>query len=1057
MLNALITRRGAAALTVLITLALPGTAAAQRSVDEAIKVIDSFRSDAKTGAATPVSFVPPPRTIADITAILDKQKPDPARRAASTARADGQPAAGLAPQDLADFYFQRSLSAMEIGRAQQSLDDVKKAYEIGSQANSAPARLMQYLQSIGASYLALGDMKNGIATQHQRLQLSQRMDGGFGQAVNSHSMLANLHSRAGQIDTAREAVAAAEKMVANAPPRMPQHFKNFSAAQVHRARGALALATGRAAEAETAYREALATLAQIIPIANNIGIPLESLLTLRDNFHIDIGTALARQNRLVEAEAEVRRALLNRLERNGRYAANTATDVSSLANILFDQGRYAESEKLADAARETLEALGHGKGSTPLAAARALVARSQAAQGKGQEQRATYAALAQDLADNAELRARFLDRNIGYAISLMNSGQLAEAIRITENAAETNRRTLGDKAFPTAQARGWLAAALARQGNTARAASEFEAATEILLASSRQADDADDDGASVGQQDRQTQRIVEIYLGLLADTKGSAAAAETFRLADAIRGKSVQRALAASAARASTTDPALANLVRYEQDAQKQAAALQGLLTNILTRPTSEQDAGAVQKLRKDIDSLRTARARLREEIERRFPDYVNLIDPRPVTVEQAQKSLKPGEALIATYAGDERLFVWAIPHQGPAAYASSKVTDKEMEKMVTELRKALDPNADTLESVPAFDVALANRLYELLLKPVEAGWKDARSLMVVPHKALGQLPTAVLVTEKIAQPAKAGVFFAEYKNVPFLARKVAVTQLPSVASLATLRSLPAPAANRDAFVAFGDPWFSPEQANEARQQVAMNTLQTRGRLVRRNAPKTEGVDSAELAMLPRLPDTAEEVKSIALALSADLSKDVFTGEAANEKTVKSMDLSKRKIVMFATHGLVPGDLNGLTQPALAMTAPGVAKVDGDGLLTMEEVLALKLNADWVVLSACNTATGSGAGAEAVSGLGRAFFYAGTRALLVSNWPVETVSARTLTTDLFRRQAENPGLARGEAMRQAEVALIDGPGAIDEATKQPMFSYAHPIFWAPFSVVGDGG
>ncbi len=1052
------TTRGSAAVVVLITLALAGPASAQRNVDEAIKVIDAFRGDTKGGGnAAPVSFVAPPRTVADITAILDRQKPDPVKRAASTARADSQPAAGLAPQDLADFYYQRGLAATELGRAQQALEDYRKAYEIGTAASSAPARLSSYLQSIGFSYMAVGDMKNGIATQQQRIQLAQRMDGGFGQAVNAHSLLAAYYSRIGQIDTARESVATAEKMVANAPPRMPKHFKDLSQAQAFRARGALALATGRAAEAEAAYRETQAIVAGLVPMANNIGIPAEVILGFRDNLHIDIGTALARQNRLVEAEAEIRRALLNRLERNGRYSSNTASDVLALSGILFDQGRYAESEKLAEAARETLSGLGHGKGSGPLANARSFVARAQSAQGKIAETRATYAALAEDVGDNPELRARTLDGNIGYAINLLFAGQTAEAARIAENVAAKSQRNLGDKAFATAQARGWLATALARQGDTARAASEFAAATEILLSSSRQAEDADDDGASVGQQDRQIQRIVESYLGLLADTRGSAAAAETFRLADAIRGKSVQRALAASAARSSATDPALANLVRYEQDAQKQAAALQGLLTNILTRPTSEQDAGAVQKLRKDIDSLRTARARLREEIERRFPDYVNLIDPKPASVEQAQKSLKPGEALIATYSGSERLFVWAIPHQGPAAYASSKVTDREIETMVTELRKALDPNADTLEAVPAFDVALANKLYELLLKPVEAGWKDAKSLMVVPHKALGQLPTAVLVTEKVPQPAKGGVFFAEYKNVPFLARKVAVTQLPSVASLATLRALPAPPANRETFAAFGDPWFSPEQATEAKQQVAMNTLQTRGKLVRRNAPKTEGVDSAELAQLPRLPDTAEEVKSIALALKADLSKDVFIGEAANEKTVKSMDLSKRKIIMFATHGLVPGDLNGLTQPALAMTAPAVAKVDGDGLLTMEEVLALKLTADWVVLSACNTATGSGAGAEAVSGLGRAFFYAGTRALLVSTWPVETVSARTLTTDLFRRQAEDPKLARGEAMRQAEVALIDGPGAIDEATKQPMFSYAHPIFWAPFSVVGDGG
>jgi len=109
------------------------------------------------------------------------------------------------------------------------------------------------------------------------------------------------------------------------------------------------------------------------------------------------------------------------------------------------------------------------------------------------------------------------------------------------------------------------------------------------------------------------------------------------------------------------------------------------------------------------------------------------------------------------------------------------------------------------------------------------------------------------------------------------------------------------------------------------------------------------------------------------------------------------------------------------------------------------------------VLSACNTAAGDGAGAEAVSGLGRAFFYAGARALLVSNWPVETSSARRLTTDLFRRQAEHPTLSRAEALRQAELGLIDSDGMVDPATKKVAFSYAHPIFWAPFSLVGDGG
>jgi len=89
--------------------------------------------------------------------------------------------------------------------------------------------------------------------------------------------------------------------------------------------------------------------------------------------------------------------------------------------------------------------------------------------------------------------------------------------------------------------------------------------------------------------------------------------------------------------------------------------------------------------------------------------------------------------------------------------------------------------------------------------------------------------------------------------------------------------------------------------------------------------------------------------------------------------------------------------------------------------------------------------------------LGRAFFYAGTRALLVSNWPVETTSARILTTDVFSRQQANPALSRAEALQRAQIALIDGPGFIDAESNKPVFSYAHPIFWAPFSLIGEGG
>jgi CHAT domain-containing protein len=119
--------------------------------------------------------------------------------------------------------------------------------------------------------------------------------------------------------------------------------------------------------------------------------------------------------------------------------------------------------------------------------------------------------------------------------------------------------------------------------------------------------------------------------------------------------------------------------------------------------------------------------------------------------------------------------------------------------------------------------------------------------------------------------------------------------------------------------------------------------------------------------------------------------------------------------------------------------------------------MKLRMNADWVLLSACNTGAADGAGAEAVSGLGRAFFYAGTRTILVSMWSVETTSARKLTTSLFQHQKEDKKFPRARALRKSMLELIDGPGLRDSDTDKIVASYAHPIFWAPFIIVGDNG
>jgi CHAT domain-containing protein len=385
-----------------------------------------------------------------------------------------------------------------------------------------------------------------------------------------------------------------------------------------------------------------------------------------------------------------------------------------------------------------------------------------------------------------------------------------------------------------------------------------------------------------------------------------------------------------------------------------------------------------------------------------------------------------------------------------------------DLNSKVTKLREALEPKAAMVSDIPPFDVKLASELYGLLLKGNESDWKPAKNLIVVTNGALGLLPLSLLPTAPAEIKTDDDPLFSSYRNVPWLARTHAVTVVPSIAALQTLRKLPPGKATRQELIAFGDPYFNKDQADDANKadkpvQLADASATTRGKpLKRRNSPQLDDADKADIGMLPRLPDTADELKSIALALQADPTKVLNLGKDANEKAVKSADLSGFKIVAFATHGLVPGELDGLTQPALALSAPSVSGDEGDGLLTMEEILSLKLDADWVVLSACNTGAGAGAGAEAASGLGRAFFYAGTRALLVTNWSVHSQSAKDLITDLFKRQADDPKLTRGEALRQAMVALMDGKGFTD-VSGNTEFAYAHPLFWAPYTIIGDGG
>src|SRR5262249_3159321 len=141
----------------------------------------------------------------------------------------------------------------------------------------------------------------------------------------------------------------------------------------------------------------------------------------------------------------------------------------------------------------------------------------------------------------------------------------------------------------------------------------------------------------------------------------------------------------------------------------------------------------------------------------------------------------------------------------------------------------------------------------------------------------------------------------------------------------------------------------------------------------------------------------------------------------------------------------LPGQIGTAYEPGLLLTPPKTSTDTDDGYLSASEIVALKLDADWVILSACNTAAGGADNAEALSGLARAFFYAGARALLVSHWSVDSEATVKLITGAVSRMVADKSIGRAEAMRQSMLVMIDKGELIE----------SHPAYWSPFVVVGE--
>ena len=577
-----------------------------------------------------------------------------------------------------------------------------------------------------------------------------------------------------------------------------------------------------------------------------------------------------------------------------------------------------------------------------------------------------------------------------------------------------------------------------------------------------------------------------MHLLMQDQSQGVAITREIFKVAQ-WRPSQAAASLLQMSARAAANDDELSALLRRRQDLAGEWQAIQQRLTQAAL--TNQGSAQMAQSGVDRIDRISAEISGLDAAIASRFPEYADFTSPAPLDVTDVQALLREDEALVLFIETGSPTWVWVVsktdkslalvnlssdalaaevanlrcgldqsnwtdPADWPEMTAA-EVQRKKAQKAIFERCQSLGRKPGSDGALP-FDPDRAHRLYKLFLGPAEKAI-SGKHLLIVPSQSLMQFPFATLVTEQPASDTK-------LRDVKWLGTKAPISILPSVSSLRALRRASRPSQASKPFLGFGNPLLDgdPAAARLARSKqtcaseplrIAVATprsfrsMKLRPSEAFRRGLADVGVLKAQIA----LPETADELCEVAKSLKAS-PEDIFLGERATETAFKSLNkagrLANYRVIHFATHGLVSGDLHGVSEPALLLTPPDTATPEDDGLLTASEVSQTKLDANWVVLSACNTGAGGSQGAEALSGLAKAFFYAGSRALLVTHWEIDSDAAVKLTTEAFNAMENNPRLSQAEAMRTAMAALV---------SDQSISLASHPATWAAFALVGDGG
>jgi CHAT domain-containing protein/peptidoglycan hydrolase-like protein with peptidoglycan-binding domain len=406
---------------------------------------------------------------------------------------------------------------------------------------------------------------------------------------------------------------------------------------------------------------------------------------------------------------------------------------------------------------------------------------------------------------------------------------------------------------------------------------------------------------------------------------------------------------------------------------------------------------GAPSEISATIEALLQEQQELSRSIESSDPEFFRFGRLQFAGSQEIISALEQDEAISTVYAGKFGLVrLWLSPSGVTADLID--VSADELAETISDFRRSITASGE----MPV-RADLGYELFQVMFGHQEGWLSSIDHLIFVPSGPTYGLPLPALLTTE-PQQASLSVEDLLTQDVPWLIHQADVAVLPSMAAVAVMRSSWTASSGTYPFLGVGNPAFGL-------------------------------VDPVHGALTP-LRETEAEVRYMGALLGANSTRDLLLGDAATKANLHRLPLEQYRLIAFATHGYVADGLTGAREPGLALSGSTLEET----LLTSSEVATLNLDADLVILSACSTASSDGSpGAEGLSGLASAFFYAGARGLLVTHWDIPSGPGLELTTTMISARADDEELAWPAALQRSALSMIEQP-------RTPL--HAHPISWA---------